>query len=193
MPQADDLMAIALRLFGRDSEVFSRLACKPALLGDFLTASEATLFADAGELTPGQRFLVARAVALHGGAGGLDVLFASSGGGDDPDADRDDLVALIAANAGYNTLYKFRGLTAGRFDEFPARFKLKTFRTTRFDLATVELLSVVVSSLNACQPCVAAHTKKAKDRGLTYAAIDEAVQIAAAVSIAAGFLKTTVS
>lgn len=103
-----------------------------------------------------------------------------------------EIAALVATSTTYNTFFKFRHLSGtGIFDGMPVALRAHTFQKTSFDEKFVELLNVVISNLNICQPCTSAHVKKAQELGFGDEAILEAIQCAATVSAGVSFLNST--
>jgi len=94
-----------------------------------------------------------------------------------------EVLALTATCAMYNTLFKFRDLAEDEnFGSMPVELRAHTFQKTSFDDQAVELINIVVSTINGCGKCTSNHTKKALQLGLSHEQIDEAVKIAATMT-----------
>ncbi|WP_428387393.1 carboxymuconolactone decarboxylase family protein [Mucisphaera sp.] len=167
---------------------FWQLARVPALLADHWTNLKTQLI-DGGPLEPHERAAVAWAtISLNPCTSAYqaidhitaDVL---------SEAQRLEAVAIASICTTYNTLFKFRHM-AGNDDieALRAGLRVKTFKETSFANATSELISVGVSAINACELCVAAHTRKALSLGMGPEQVDHAVKIAAVVDSMTRFL-----
>ena len=165
-----------------------------ALLSDFYMNFKKFVWKD-GKLDRKTKLLVALAVALKEGVGPWADFYADlAAKAGATDAETVDVAALVATNATYNTFFKFRTLSGtDLFDGLPVGLRAHAFQATAFDEKTVELLNTVVSDLNACEPCVAGHVKKARGLGLEPEAILEAIQAAAVVYSGVQFLKSAKS
>jgi lipoyl-dependent peroxiredoxin subunit D len=101
-----------------------------------------------------------------------------------------EILAVASTNSMYNTFFKFRSIAGSdAFEGLPVGLRAHTFSGTSLDDATVELINIVISDLNACKPCVSGHVDKAKKLGLSNEAILEAVQCAAVMMAGIQFLK----
>ena len=165
-----------------------------ALLSDWYMNFKKFVWKD-GKLDRKTKLLVAVAVALKEGSGPWADFFTALGVKEGvTDEHVTDVAALVATNATYNTFFKFRTLSGtDLFDGLPVGLRAHVFQATAFDEKTVELINTVVSDLNACEPCVAGHVKKARGLGLEPEAILEAVQATAVVYSGVQFLKSAKS
>jgi lipoyl-dependent peroxiredoxin subunit D len=90
----------------------------------------------------------------------------------------------------YNTFFKFRSIAGSDvFKGLPVGLRAHTFSGTSLDDATVELINIAISDLNACKPCVSGHVDKARKLGLSNEAILEAIQCTAVMMAGIQFLK----
>ncbi|QDT38544.1 carboxymuconolactone decarboxylase family protein [Stratiformator vulcanicus] len=169
--------------------VFLVMGRVPAFLQDFYMNFKKFVVKE-GKLDPPTKTAIALAVALKEECSPLvDFLtdMGSSRGLDEKHIG--DIGAIVASNAMYNSFFKFRDIAGSDvFEGMPVSLRAHAFQNTSFDDQTVELLSVAVSNLNACKPCVAGHVKKARTLGVQDEAILEAVQIASLIVAGAQFL-----
>ena len=183
-------------MLGADAvpDVFLSMGRAPALLGDFYMNFKKFVWKD-GKLDRRTKLLVALSVALKEGSGPwADFYHGLAADEGVSDAEATDVAALVATNATYNTFFKFRALSGtDLFDGLPVGLRAHAFQATAFDEKTVELINTAVSDLNACEPCVAGHVKKARALGLEPEAILEAIQVAAVVYSGVQFLKSAKS
>ena len=165
-----------------------------ALLSDWYMNFKKFVWKD-GQLDRRTKLLIAQAVALKEGSGPWADFFTGLAAKDGvTDAEVTDVAALVATNATYNTFFKFRTLSGtDLFDGLPVGLRAHAFQATAFDEKTVELINTAVSDLNACEPCVAGHVKKARGLGLSPDAILEAIQATATVYAGVQFLKSAKS
>ena len=102
-----------------------------------------------------------------------------------------DSLAVASTNYMYNTFFKFRHLSGSdRFEGLSVGLRAHTFSGTSLDDATVELINIAISDLNACPPCVSGHVAKAKKLDLSDEQILEAVQCASTVYAGCQFLSS---
>lgn len=91
-----------------------------------------------------------------------------------------EILAVVATCAMYNVYFKFRELANDEaFKAMSIGLRAHTFNKTSLTEQLVELINVVVSTINGCPPCTAGHVQKALGLGLSHEAIDEAVKIGA--------------
>ena len=175
-------------------EAFLTLGRSGALLSDFYMNFKKFVWKD-GKLDRRTKLLVALAVALKEANGPWADFYSDEAEKAGVTSDQiADVAALVATNATYNTFFKFRTLSGtDLFDGLPVGLRAHAFQSTSFDEKTVELLNTVVSNLNACEPCVAGHVKKARGLGLEPEAILEAIQAAATVYSGVQFTKSAKS
>jgi len=180
-------------MLGTDAvpDAFLTLGRAPALLGDFYMNFKKFVWKD-GKLDRRVKLLIALSVSLKEGSGAwtecLSDLAKNEGVSE---AEVTDVAALVATNATYNTFFKFRTLSGtDLFDGLPVGLRAHAFQATAFDEKTVELINTAVSDLNACEPCVAGHVKKARGLGLEPEAILEAIQVAAVIYSGVQFTKS---
>ena len=93
-----------------------------------------------------------------------------------------ETIAVVATCYTYNTFFKFRA-NAGTdsFDQMGVGLRANTFKNVSLKKETIELLNIIISNLNACQPCTAAHVEKGLKAGLNEKQILEAIQCAATI------------
>ena len=180
-------------LFGTDElpDCVLAMARHEALLSDWYMNFKKFVWKD-GALDRRTKLLVALAVALKEGSGPwADFLTKLAAAEGVTDAEVTDVAALVATNATYNTFFKFRALSGtDLFDGLPVGLRAHAFQATAFGEKTVELINTVVSDLNACEPCVAGHVKKARGLSLSPEAILEAVQATAVIYSGVQFTKS---
>ncbi len=145
-----------------------------------------------GKLDRRTKLLIALSVALKEGNGVWADCFTELAAAEGVTAaEVTDVAALVATNATYNTFFKFRTLSGtDLFDGLPVGLRAHAFQATAFDEKTVELINTAISDLNACEPCVAGHVKKARALGLEPEAILEAIQVAAVAYSGVQFTKS---
>ncbi|RMG41599.1 MAG: hypothetical protein D6725_01190 [Planctomycetota bacterium] len=90
----------------------------------------------------------------------------------------------------YNTFFKFRELAGTTiFEGMSVGLRAHTFGGTSLDEATVELINIAISVINACRPCTSGHVKQAGALKLSDGQILEAVQCAATMLSGIRFLQ----
>jgi alkyl hydroperoxide reductase subunit D len=180
-------------MLGADAvpDAFLSLGRAPALLGDFYMNFKKFIWKD-GKLDRRTKLLIALAVAQKEGDALWADCYRTLGAAEGITEDHAvDVAALVATNATYNTFFKFRTLSGtDLFDGLPVGLRAHAFQATAFDEKTVELINTAVSDLNACEPCVAGHVKKARALGLEPEAILEAIQVAAVAYSGVQFSKS---
>jgi alkyl hydroperoxide reductase subunit D len=72
----------------------------------------------------------------------------------------------------------------GEYRTLPARLRMNLIANPGVDKTDFELWSMAVSALNGCGACLDAHESELKKRGVTAAAIQAALRIAAVVNAA---------
>ncbi|MFN0199061.1 MAG: carboxymuconolactone decarboxylase family protein [Planctomycetaceae bacterium] len=178
--------------FGRIQEMFGEqpiphpfylYAHVPAFLQDFYMNFKKFIF-QPGKLDLHQKAVIGLAVSLHGKCTPWVDYFQSrlidQGGSTEQSL---EIAALVATNSTYNTFFKFRNLSGTEiFNGMPVALRAHTFHGTSIDEKLIELLNVVISNLNVCQPCTAAHVQKAQSLGVADEAILEAIQCAATMA-----------
>ncbi|MEQ9461066.1 MAG: carboxymuconolactone decarboxylase family protein [Phycisphaeraceae bacterium] len=173
--------------------VFWSLARVPSLLADHWANLRSTLIDD-GPLEAKARASVAWAVSSMAPDPDLDAFLSERFQSTLTETERAEAAAVASICTTYNTLFKFRHMVEDEdFGKLRAGLRVKTFKETSLEPATVELISVAVSAINACQLCVGSHTKKARDLGLSPEQIDHAVKIAAVVGSLAQFARASAS
>ena len=93
-----------------------------------------------------------------------------------------EIIAVAVECAMLNTLYTFRRLAPGDFGKRPSPLRSRSLVDVSLDELTVQLICLSVSAVNACQSCVEAHVKKARDAGASDDQIDEASLVAAVMT-----------
>ncbi len=161
-------------------DVFLPMGRVPAFLSDFYMNFK-KFIGSAGALDLPTKAAIALAVAFKEGSHAWTDFYAERAKQQGLDDQRiAEIAALVATNAMYNTFFKFRELSGSDiFGGMSVGLRAHTFQGTGFDDKTVELISIAISDLNACAPCVAGHVKKARSLGLSDEAILEAIQCAA--------------
>ena len=175
-------------------EVFLTMGRVPAFLSDFYMNFK-KFVASPGAIDAKTKATIAVAVALKEGSHAWGDFYAeharANGLSDDQIA---EVAALVATNAMYNTFFKFRELSGSDlFGGMPVGLRAHTFHGTSFDDKTVELINVAISDLNACNPCVSGHVKKARDLGISDEALLETIQCAAVAYAGVQFEKSAAS
>ncbi|MFH5805344.1 carboxymuconolactone decarboxylase family protein [Alienimonas sp. DA493] len=180
-------------MLGADAvpEAFLTLGRAPALLGDFYMNFKKFVWKE-GKLDRRTKLLVALSVALKEASGPWTEFYTGLLKEEGvTEEEITDVAALVATNATYNTFFKFRKLSGtDLFDGLPVGLRAHAFQATSFDEKTVELINTAISDLNACEPCVAGHVKKARALGLEPEAILEAIQVTAVVYSGVQFTKS---
>lgn len=101
-----------------------------------------------------------------------------------------EILAVASTNYMYNTFFKFRNISGSdAFEGLPVGLRAHTFSGTSLDDATVELINIAISDLNACKPCVSGHVDKARKLGVSDEAILEAIQCTSVMMAGIQFLK----
>ncbi len=95
-----------------------------------------------------------------------------------------------AAIMGMNNIYyRFQHLSANeKYSTMPARLRMNIMRTHGADHVDFELWSLVVSAINGCGKCIAAHEKTLLEKGATEEIILASVRIASVVNAVAAAL-----
>lgn len=102
-----------------------------------------------------------------------------------------DAIAVAATCQMYNIFFKFRDNSGSDlFGGMSVGLLARTFANTSLDEKTTELINIVISDINGCKACTAAHVTKARQLGLSDDAILEAVQCAATVAAGSAFLNS---
>ncbi|GMW01157.1 MAG: alkyl hydroperoxide reductase AhpD [Candidatus Hydrogenedentota bacterium] len=88
-----------------------------------------------------------------------------------------------------NIYYRFLHLVPNKeYGTMPARLRMNVMMNPGVDKVDFELWSLVVSTINACGACIAAHEKELIDKGMGKPAIQHAVRIASVIHAIAGVL-----
>ena len=94
-----------------------------------------------------------------------------------------EILAITATCTMYNTLYRFRDLAGDpTFAGLSPGLRAFTFQKTSLGNELVELINIVVSSINGCHKCTSSHVAAALGMGLSHEIIDEAVKISATMA-----------
>lgn len=95
-----------------------------------------------------------------------------------------------AAIMGMNNVYfRFLHLSGNpKYRTIPARLRMNAMRTHGIERADFELWCIAVSAINACEDCIRAHEKAAKEAGLSEEQILAAIRLAAVVSAIAAVM-----
>ena len=90
-----------------------------------------------------------------------------------------------------NVYYRFLHLVEDPdYAKLPARLRMNVIGSPGIPKADFELLSLAVSAINGCGTCVASHERQLRQHGLTPAAVQSAVRIAATVHAVARVLES---
>lgn len=108
-----------------------------------------------------------------------------------PEGAAEDIRALVAVNAMYNQFYKLpdmvgRGLSGGG----AVGLRGHTIASTCLDGDLIELIGVVIGTLNGCRTCTTGHARAAVNSYVTDEAIIEAIQCAATMLAGCVFLNS---
>ena len=88
-----------------------------------------------------------------------------------------------------NIYYRFLHLVEdGEYQTMPARLRMNVIANHGIDKLDFELISLAVSAVNGCGPCVTSHEKKLRPHDVSREAIQSAVRIAAVVHAVARVL-----
>ena len=179
-------------LLGTESvpEPFLAYGRVPAFLQDFFMNFK-KFVVGSGALDEQKRALIALCVCASAGCDVWADFFTerakSQGFTDDQIA---EALAVASTNYMYNTFFKFRDIAGTDvFEGMSVGLRAHTFHGTSFDDATVELINIAISDMNACKPCVSGHVKKARDLGVKDEAILETIQCAAVMLAGVQYLK----
>jgi len=172
-------------------EIFGLMANVPVFVHDFFMNFRKFVLGD-GNLDERRRLLIALAVSgQEGSPRWLQFLrdVAATKGIDDQTIT--DALAVASANSMYNVLFKFRDIAGTDiFEGMPVGLRAHTFQGTSLDEETVELINLVLSDINGCQPCTSGHVAKARSLNLAPEAIYEAVQCGATMVAGVRFLRS---
>lgn len=97
---------------------------------------------------------------------------------------------IAAAMMAMNNIY-YRSIHLMANDEYgkmPAKLRMNAIKTHNADPKDFELMSLAVSAINGCGLCLDSHEKKLKNEGVSAAAIQDALRIAAVIHAVAATL-----
>lgn len=173
-------------------EIFRVFANVPAFLQDFFMNFRKFVLGT-GKLEEKRKLLIATAVAgQFGSSRWLEYLSTFAEARGVSHLEITEALAVGATNSMYNVLFKFRDISGSDvFGGMSIGLRAHTFQGTSLDEATVELINLALSDLNACKPCTAAHVMKARTLGVSDEAIYEAIQCAATMVAGIQFLRST--
>ncbi len=81
-----------------------------------------------------------------------------------------------------NVYYRFSHLVGGDYKTMPPRLRMNVIGRPGIDKLDFELFSLAVSAINGCGACMQAHEHQVRQGGLSAAAVQAAVRIAAVVN-----------
>jgi len=148
--------------------------------------SNLTAVLDGGALAPSERWGVAIAVALAIRSRRLaEALIASRPEGVTTKT-VEDAVAAAALMGMTNVFYRFHHLLGKpSYEQKSTRLRMQRLARPATTSAALELFSLAVSVVNACEICVRSHEAKLLEHGMTEDQIHDAVRIASVVHGAA--------
>ncbi len=171
-------------MLGTDSvpDVFAQLGHVPAFLKDVYMNFKKFVHSE-GKLDRPTRAAIALAVASYQRCRPWqDFLAAHAKEVGLSDEQIAEVVAVASINATYNAFFKFRSIAGSDvFEGMPVGLRAHTFANVSLDDKTVELISIAISDVNACKPCVAGHVAKARKLEVPDEGILEAVQCASTI------------
>ncbi len=92
-----------------------------------------------------------------------------------------------------NVYYRFLHLASNKeYGTMPARLRMNVIAKPGVDKADFELWSLAVSAINGCGACIDAHEKVLQEAGVSSAAIQSAVRMAAIIQSVAVALEAGV-
>lgn len=146
-----------------------------------------TVLAEAGPLTPEQRWGVAVAAAAAARNPRLRHAVVADARANIGEAVVDDALAAAALMGMNNVYYRFRHLIGKPiYTDKPARLRMNRMVKPASSKVNFELFSLAVSAINGCANCMAAHeTVVVGGGGLTEDHVHDAVRIAATINAAA--------
>lgn len=172
-------------------EVFGLMANVPIFVHDFFMNFRKFVVGE-GNLDERRRLLIAMAVAgQEGSPRWMQFLreIAATKGIDDQTIT--DVLAVASSNSMYNVLFKFRDIAGTDiFEGMSVGLRAHTFQGTSLNEETVELINLVLSDINGCQPCTSGHVAKARSLNLPPETIYEAVQCGATMVAGIRFLRS---
>ncbi len=90
-----------------------------------------------------------------------------------------------------NIYYRFMHMTAGEYNDLPARLRMQIIGKPGVDHLDFELWCLAASAITGCEACVRSHEKVVRDKGGSKELVQDAVRIAAVVHAVALTLETT--
>ena len=100
-----------------------------------------------------------------------------------------EILAVVATNAMYNTFFKFRELSGSAvFEGMGVGLRAHTFSQISLEESLIELINIAISDLNACRPCTSGHVDKGRKLGLSNEQLLECIQCTATMYAGCQFL-----
>ena len=160
----------------------------PAFLQDFYMNFKRFVRGE-GKLSPQRRAVIALAVSAHFRCQLWTDYFVEYCR--DVGLEESTVADVAAPNNMYNASFKFRDISGSSiFEGMSVGLRAHTFANTSLDEATVELLNIAISDLNACKPCTSGHVQAVRDMGVSDDESLEAIQCAATMAAGAHFLNS---
>ena len=101
----------------------------------------------------------------------------------------EDALAVAALMGMNNVYYRFRHLVGKEgYAQLPPRLRMNRLNKPEGNRTDIELFSLAVSAINACETCIQAHERELRNAGLTETQIHDAVRLAAVVAGSAAAL-----
>jgi alkyl hydroperoxide reductase subunit D len=98
----------------------------------------------------------------------------------------DDALAAASLMAMNNVYYRFRHMIGKEsYMTLPARLRMQRIAKPASNKADFELFCLAVSAINGCETCVRSHESVVLEGGISEAAVNDAIRIAAVVNAAA--------
>ena len=170
---------------------FALYEAHPAFHADFYMNFKRFVWAD-GYLTPKNKAAIALAISFATGCRPWSdyfslTRFAALGF---PEAAAGDIRALVAVNSMYNQFYKLPDLMGRGLAGMAVGLRGHTIAATCLDGEVIELIGVVMGTLNGCRTCATGHARAALNSAVPDEAILEANQCAATMLAGCVFLNS---
>lgn len=141
-------------------------------------------------LSDAQRWGVAAASAYATGNSELLAAIEVDAGEQLDDAYRQAARSAAAIMGMNNVYYRFLHLSSNEdYGQMPARLRMTVIGNPGIEKADFELFALAVSAINGCGMCIDSHEKVLRQAGISTAAIQDAVRIAAVISAVASVLR----
>lgn len=133
-------------------------------------------------LSPVRRYGALLAAALASGSSAVIQAATAESSAHLDDAEIENVRAANAMMAMTNIYYRFLHMAKdAEYGKMPAGLRMQVIGRPPADKVDFELYALVVSAVNGCEFCVAAHDAELKKAGLGHAEIQAAIRIAATV------------